>query len=209
MSSKELKEQANELSDEIKDHILNYMRSEGPGGKQVIGAFLEEFEELSNRSPRDDPTNLRNHLPFLVKHMKQTWDDSLTMTEDGEIQIGLCTDETLGFTEDVSKLRHKPVPTVWVVFLIRGIAGRYAFVNPSMYQQKKNEPMPGQYFGGFLISKKSWDREGWGVLGSFDKYEHPASGASSIPFGKNAMRRVNMEDLIHEAILDYKSQRGE
>ena len=95
MSSSELEREVIKLSDEIKEHILNYMRSEGPGGKKVINAFLEEFEQLATRSPRDDPTNLKNHLPFLVKHMKQTWDESLTITNDGSIEFGICTDETL------------------------------------------------------------------------------------------------------------------
>ena len=193
------------LSKDIREHILEYMKSDGTGGKRVIGAFLEEFEELSERSPRDDPTNLKNHLSFLVQHMKQTWDESLSLSEDGEIQVGICTDETLGFSGDMSKLKHHPPPTIWVVFLIRGIAGRYAFVNNEMYQKKKHEPMPGQYFGGFLISKRAWEKEGWYVLGPFEQYEHPASGAPPVPFGENVMKRIDMQKLVGDAIKDYQS----
>ena len=98
---------------------------------------------------------------------------------------------------------------MWVVFLIRGIAGRYAFVNPEMYAKKKKEPMPSQYFGGFLISKGAWEREKWGVLGPFAQFEHPACGASPVPFGKNVMQRIDMEGLVHEAIQDYQQYRGE
>jgi hypothetical protein len=194
---------------ELQKHILEYMKSEGPGGKRVISAFLEEFEKLSERSPQDDPTNIKNHLTFLVKHIKETWDESLQISEDGNIRIGICKDEILGFTEDKEKLKHNPAPTVWIVYLIRGIGGRFAFVNPEMYYKKKKETMPSQYFGGFLISKYAWDREGWGVLGDFSKFEHPACGASSVPFFKNVRERVNFQELIGEAIADFQAARGE
>jgi hypothetical protein len=204
-----MSQQAETLSREIREHIFNYLKSDGPGGKHVIGAFLEEFELLADRSPKDDPTNLKNYLSFLVQHMKQTWDESLSISEDGEIEVGICTDETLGFSGDMSKLKHNPPPTIWVVFLIRGIAGRYAFVNPATYYLKKGQPMPAQYFGGFLISKRAWDREGWGVVGSFEQFEHPASGATPIPFGENVIKRIDMQKLVGDAIKDYQTSRSD
>jgi hypothetical protein len=202
------KEEVDKISDELRESIRDYMKSDGPGGKQIIASFMEEFEKLSERSPQDDPTNIKNHMDFVVSHIKQTWDESLKVTEDGNIEVGICTDETLGFKEDNMKLKHNPSPILWAVYLIRGIGGQYAFVNPETYFKKKGEPMPPVYYGGFLISKGAWEREGWNVVGPFSKYKHPASGATPIPFGKNAMDRVDIESIVGEAIANYKAERG-
>lgn len=196
------------VSEGLRESIKDYLKSDGPGGKQVIASFLEEFEKLSERSPKDDPTNISNHIEFLVSHIKRTWDESLQITDSGNIEIGVCTDETLGFKEDKSKLAHNPSPVAWVVYLIRGIGGRYAFINPDTYFKKKGEPMPAIYRGGFLISKRAWDREGWDIVGPFSSFEHPASGASPVPFFKNVMERVDMHSIINEAIEEYKAERG-
>ena len=203
-----IQEEASKISDELKNEIYNYMRSDGPGGKQIIGAFMEEFEKLAERSPKDDPTNLLNHMGFIVRHIKETWDESLRITDDGSIEVGVCTDETLGFKENNVRLKHDPSPVMWAVYLIRGIGGRYAFVNPSMYLTKKGEVMPLVYHGGFLISKRAWEREGWDILGTFSRYEHPSSGASPIPFFKNVMERVDMKAIVGEAVDKYKFERG-
>jgi hypothetical protein len=196
------------IDEELRESIKNYLRSDGPGGKRIIASFLEEFEKLADRSPKDDPTNLKNHMGFIVSHMKQTWDESLQITDSGNIEIGVCTDETLGFKEDRTKLLHNPSPVAWAVYLIRGIGGRYAFVNPTMYFEKKGEPMPAVYHNGFLISEKAWKREGWNRIGNFSSYEHPASGASPIPFFRNVMERIDLESIVGEAIESYKVERG-
>jgi len=190
-----------EITDDLKKSIFEYMRSDGPGGMRIINAFLDEFKELSDRSPQDDPTNLKNHMPFIVKHLKETWDSSLNIADDGTISIGVCKDEVLGIEEDREKLKHNPTPIVWTVYLIRGIGGRYAFVNPQTYFLKHGSPMPPQYFGGFLINRGDWEREGWSeAVGSFEQYEHPASGASPIPFYKNILSRIDLRSIIAEAI---------
>lgn len=196
----------NEFSEDLKEAILDYMRSDNSGGKQVIGAFLEEFEKLSARSPANDPTNIQKHLPFIVGHLKKTWDESLSLSEDGNLEVGLGKDEVLGFTEDRSKLAHSPTPVAWVVYLIRGIGGRYAFVSPEMYQKKMGHPMPAEYHGGFLISRGAWEREGWYNLGSFESFEHPASGASPIPFAQNAIENANIQQVVSEAIQNFKDK---
>lgn len=186
--------------------LYSYLRSDGPGGMQVIGAFMEEFRELAKRSPRDDPTNLKNHEKFILRHIKDTWDASIHIDDEGNISIGVCDDETLGFVENKDKLKHKPSPIVWTVYLIRGIAGRYAFVNPQTYFKKHNKPMPSKYAGGFLIGKWSWDLEGWDKkVGPFEAYEHPASGAPPIPFFKNVMRRIDMEEIVAQALEETRS----
>lgn len=196
-----MKEETRRVSKKITQNIYKYLSSEGPGGKQVIGAFMEEFTKLSERSPQDDPTNLKNHMKFILNHIKTTWDESLKIDDAGNISIGVCDDETLGFKEDRMKLKHNPSPIVWTVYLIRGIGGRYAFVNPATYLKHHQHPMPPQYFGGFLISKRAWIREGWDKsVGPFEGYEHPASGAASIPFFRNVMRNIDMESIVAEAI---------
>lgn len=205
---KQRTEEVTKISEELREAIREYMKSDGPGGIRIMSSFLEEFEKLSERSPRDDPTNLANHMDFIVAHMKQTWDESLRITDDGNIEIGVCTDETLGFKEDRTKLLHHPSPVAWAVYLIRGIGGKYAFVNPDTYFKKKGEPMPAIYSGGFLISQEAWEREGWNVVGPFSQYKHPASGASPIPFFKNVMERIDMQAIVGEAIENYKSERG-
>lgn len=199
-------QEVTKFSDQLRQAILSYMGSDQPGGKQVIGAFLEEFEDLSDRSPQDDPTNIKNHLGFIVKHLKETWDESLRLTEDGSLEVGLCKDEVLGYTEDRTKLLHTPVPVAWLVYLIRGIGGRYAFVGPDIYFAKKGEPMPAVYNGGFLISESAWEREGWYTVGSFEQYEHPASGASPIPFFRDAMEKVDIQSIVSEAINKYEGE---
>jgi hypothetical protein len=195
------------FSKELKDAILDYMRSDNSGGKQVIGAFLEEFEKLSERSPANDPTNISKHIPFIVGHLKNTWDESLNLTDDGILEVGLGKDEVLGFTEDRSKLAHTPVPVAWVVYLIRGIGGRYAFVSPEMYMKKHGESMPAEYHGGFLISKGAWEREGWYNIGPFESFEHPASGASPIPFAQNAIENADIQNIVSEAIDKFREER--
>jgi hypothetical protein len=191
---------AQTVEKDIRESIYDYMRSDGPGGMRVINAFLDEFEKLSERSPQDDPTNIKNHIPFIVKHLKDTWDESLTIDRDGNVSIGLCKDEVLGFEEDKEKLKHNPSPVVWTVYLIRGIGGRYAFINPQLYARKYGESMPSEYFGGFLISKWAWDIEGWDEVGSFEQYEHPASGAAPIPFFRNVIKNIDMQSIIADAI---------
>ena len=196
-----------EITEEIIQSIYRYLRSDGPGGKQIIGAFMEEFAELSKRSPPDDPTNLKNHMSFLLKHVKSTWDQSLSIDEAGNISIGVGEDSVLGFKEDRVKLKHNPTPVVWTVFLIRGIGGRYAFVNEATYFKKHRQPMPPQYYGGFLISEKTWIAERWDEqVGPFEQFEHPASGAPPIPFFKNVMHRINMEDIIASAIAEAEKK---
>ena len=198
---KEIETKSKKIADEIPDLILEYLKSYSPGGQKVIDAFMDEFDKLSARSPADDPTNLKNHMSFLEKHVKDTWDNSLSLTKDREINAGICEDEVIGFKEDKTKLKHKPTPVMWVVYLIRGIAGPYAFVNPDMYFKKKGEPMPPQYHDGFLISKWHWENEGWGrVLGDFNKYKHPASGAAPIPFFKNVLKKIDMQSIISKAL---------
>lgn len=189
---------AEEFTKEVIEKLYNHLKSDGPGGAKIISIFMDEFEKLSNRSPRDDPTNLKNHMAFILKHIKSTWDDSLKINSDGSIEIGVCTDETLGFKEDRSKLKHSPVPVLWVVYLIRGIGGRYAFVNEETYRRKKNKPMPAMYAGGFLISKHAWQKEGWYNVGPFEAYEHPASGAGPVPFFKNVLRQIDINSIISE-----------
>lgn len=194
--------EAKQVKQDVIDSIYNYLKSDGPGGMRIIAAFMDEFEKLSERSPQDDPTNLKNHMKFILKHIKSTWDESLSIDADGSINIGVCDDETLGFVEDKEKLKHSPSPIVWTVYLIRGIGGRFAFVNPRTYMKKHKKPMPPQYAGGFLISKWSWEREGWDkVVGPFEAYEHPASGAPPVPFFKNIRRSVDMEAIVAEAIV--------
>jgi hypothetical protein len=200
-----MKELIKQFDQKIKDKLLEYMRSDGPGGKKVILAFMDEFEKLSDRSPADDPTNLKNHMNFILSHVKKTWDNSLQIDDDGNVSIGVCDDETLGFKIDRSKLKHHPSPIVWTVYLIRGIGGRYAFVNPETYFKKHGHPMPSRYYGGFLISKRAWMKEGWDkVVGSFEAYEHPASGAPPIPFFKNVMRNIDINSIISEVIDDVR-----
>jgi len=196
-----MKEHIERTQRDIAEAVFKYLSSEGPGGMQIIGSFMKEFERLSERSPKDDPTNLKNHMNFILNHIKTTWDKSLIVDDDGNVEIGICDDETLGFKVDKSKLKHDPSPVVWTVYLIRGIAGRYAFVNPTVYLKKKGTPMPSKYAGGFLISKWAWEREGWGKkVGPFEAHEHPASGASPIPFFKNIMNRVDIESILGNAV---------
>lgn len=198
---KEVAAKTSAVTTELQERILDYLQSSSPGGQKVIDTFMAEFEKLAERSPRDDPTNLRNHMDELRGHLEQTWDESIGFDEDGNLDIGIGKDEYLGFKEDKARLKHSPDPMLWVVYLIRGIAGQYAFVNPTTYLKKKGKPMPAQYHGGFLISKWSWELEGWDrVVGPFEQYEHPASGAPPYPFFKNVIRNVDMQSLIDEAI---------
>jgi hypothetical protein len=194
------------FSQDLKEAILGYLRSDSPGGKQVIGSFLEQFEKLSARSPINDPTNISKHMNFIVGHLKNTWDESLHLTDDGNLEVGLGKDDVLGFTEDRSKLKHTPTPVAWLVYLIRGIGGRYAFVSPEMYAKKMRKPMPAIYNGGFLISRHAWEREGWYNLGPFETFEHPASGASPVPIFKDAMENVDIQAIISEAISEFKKE---
>jgi hypothetical protein len=202
-----MRELAESVAKNTVDKLKDYLSSEGPGGKQVIGAFIEEFEKLSERSPADDPTNIKNHMSFVLNHVKETWDESLSITEQGELSIGICKDEIIGFDIDRAKLKHNPSPVVWTVFLIRGIAGRYAFVNPDTYFKKKGAPMPPQYAGGFLISKRAWIREGWDkAVGPFEAYEHPASGAPPIPFFDNVIRKIDLESLVSSVLASIEAE---
>jgi len=195
------KEIANKITEEIRLDLLDYLKSDGPGGQQIIAAFMAEFEKLSYRSPPDDPTNLKNHMGFLENHIRGTWDESISISDEGEISIGIGKDSILGFDLDKSKLKHSPKEVVWTVYLIRGIAGKFAFVNPSMYQKKHGKAMPGQYAGGFLIGNWAWYREGWDrVLGDFGSYEHPASGAAPIPFFKNVLRKIDIQGIVDGAL---------
>lgn len=193
------------ITNEIRERLLDYMRSDGPGGEQVIAAFMDEFAKLSERSPQDDPTNLKNHMKFILNHVKTTWDESLNIDSEGNISIGICDDETLGFQMDKAKLKHNPSPVVWVVYLIRGIGGRYAFVNRDTYFKKHHHPMPPQYAGGFLISKRAWIREGWDKkIGTFESYEHPASGAPPVPFFDNIKRNIDLAGIVAEVLNDME-----
>ena len=196
------------INQELREAIRDYLKSDGPGGMRIISSFLAEFEKLAERSPQNDPTNLKNHMEFIVSHIKKTWDDSLRVTEDGNIEIGVCTDEALGFSEDRTKLLHNPSPIAWTVYLIRGIGGRYAFVSPAMYFQKKGEPMPAVYHDGFLISERSWEREGWNRIGPFSKYVHPACGLPPVPFFRNIKENVDFESIVAEAIENYQLESG-
>jgi len=199
------RQQIDKISSKLKDKIFEHLKSTGRGGEKVIDAFMAEFKELEDRSPRDDPTNLRNHRDFLLKHIKETWDSSLSVDGEGNIKIGICSDDVLGFDVDEAKLKHRPSPVVWTVYLIRGIGGRYAFVNPQTYFNRFGKPMPAQYAGGFLISRAAWDNEAWDAyVGPFESYEHPSSGASPIPFFRNVLSRVDMRSIVDEAIEDAK-----
>lgn len=189
----------------IKDKIFDHLSSDGPGGAKIIDAFMEEFEELEDRAPKDDPTNLSNHREFLRNHIMKTWDSSLSVDDNGNVSIGICSDDVLGFDVDSSKLKHKPSPVVWTVYLIRGIGGRYAFVSPETYFKRFGKPMPPQYAGGFLISSNVWQNENWDdYVGSFESYEHPSSGASPIPFFRNVISRIDIDSIINEAIEDAR-----
>jgi hypothetical protein len=189
------------ISPGVRQKLYEYLHSEGPGGMRIINAFMKEFEKLSERSPKDDPTNLKKHMKFILRHIKNTWDESLNIDNNGNVNIGVCNDETLGFDVSRAKLKHNPSPVVWTVYLIRGIGGRYAFVNADTYFKKHGHPMPPQYFGGFLISKRAWKKEGWDkAVGSFESYEHPASGASPIPLFQNVIRSVDIQGLISEVL---------
>ena len=191
------------INHSILKSIRSYMSSNGPGGQQIIDAFMAEFEALGDRSPANDPTNIRNHLDFLRAHITTTWDESIANTnlEDGQFSLGIGTDEVLGFAGDRSKLKHHPQPVAWVVYLIRGVAGRYAFVGNGLYQRMWGRAMPPEYAGGFLISKSAWKREQWDRVGSFEQYEHPACGASPIPFFENVLARINMQAILDDAIM--------
>lgn len=203
VSNNEVIQKGLQVAKSIPNIILEYLKSDSPGGQEVIQAFMDEFEALSFRSPKDDPTNIKFHLDFIKEHITRTWDNSLTLDSDGNISIGVGAQDILGFRENKAKLRHNPTEVMWVVYLIRGIAGRYAFVNPAMYQQKKGKPMPAKYYGGFLIGEWLWELEGWGrVLGPFSGYEHPASGAAPIPFFENVMKRVNISSIMDRAIKE-------
>lgn len=196
-----------QVSEDLKQKIYDHLKSDGPGGMQIIGAFMDEFLELSKRSPQNDPTNLRNHMSFLLGHIKKTWDDSLEIADDGTISIGIGDDETLGFDVDRSRLKHRPSPVVWTVYLIRGIGGRYAFVSPRTYFLKHGAPMPSHYAGGFLISRGSWNREGWEQsVGPFELFEHPASGASPIPFFRNVINRIDINSIVQDALDEAESE---
>jgi hypothetical protein len=202
-----MKPELEKISKHLKQKIYDYMKSEGPGGMRVINAFMDEFLELSKRSPQDDPTNIKNHMAFLLRHIKNTWDESIEITDDGTIRIGICDDETLGFDVERSQLKHKPTPVVWTVYLIRGIGGRYAFVNPRTYFMKHGAPMPPQYSGGFLISKGMWNKEGWEqVVGPFELFEHPSSGAPPIPFFRNVLERIDINSIVNEALEEAQEE---
>jgi hypothetical protein len=165
----------NPVSNDIKESLKEFFSSSGYGGQKIIEAFMEEFEQLSFRSPPDDPTNLKNYMDVIKAHIINTLDSSLDITDDNNIHIGIGNDAFLGFEENRTKLKHSPSPVVWVVYLIRGIAGPYAFVNDSMYREKFGYPMPEKYAGGFLIRRDSWNREGWSaVFGSFEQFKHPS-----------------------------------
>ena len=203
-----MRQEVGQISEELREAIRDYLKSDGPGGMRIINSFIEEFEKLSDRSPENDPTNIKNHIEFLVSHIKKTWDESLRVTDDGNIEIGVCTDEVLGFNEDRTKLLHKPSPVTWTVYLIRGIAGKYAFVSPAMYFQKKGEPMPAVYHNGFLISERSWEKEGWNQIGPFSNYIHPACGLPPVPFFRNIKEKIDFEGIVSEAIENYQHKRG-
>ena len=192
---------AKEFSDKVVQALYQYMHSEGPGGSTVLSAFMAEFAKLSSRSPADDPTNVKNHLPFIKSHITDTWNESLVVTEDGTISVGIGKDDVFGFDNDKSKLKHHPVPVAWLVYLIRGIAGRYAFISPETYQRMHKHAMPPQYYGGFMINEKTFIAEGWDIeVGSFDQYVHPASGAPPIPFFHNVLGTIDMRHLVDQAI---------
>jgi len=194
-----------QITDDLRNHILNYLKSEGAGGKKIVAAFMSEFENLAYRSPPDDPTNIINHMDFLENHIKNTLDSSIHIDENGNINLGICTDTLLGFKEDKSSLKHHPQPLKWVVYLIRGIAGEYAFVNNNTYFLKYSKPMPAQYNGGFLVGKWLWDREGWNIVGDFARFRHPASKASPIPFFKNVLEKINLHSLMDEAKGSFRT----
>lgn len=189
-----------QIEDKARQSIVDYLKSDGPGGQEIMEAFMHQFKELGERSPFNDPTNILNHLDFVKNHIKQTWDESLFVDQEGNISIGVCTDDVLGFNIDREKLKHDPSPVVWTVFLIRGIGGRYAFVSTDLYFRKYGFPMPAEYAGGFLISKGEWENGGWDEVGPFELYEHPASGAPSIPFLRNVMNDVNMGSILRRAL---------
>jgi hypothetical protein len=189
---------------EVIKKLHDHLKSDGPAGMKIISAFMEEFDKLSERSPKDDPTNIKNHMKFLLNHIKTTWDESLKVNEDGTVEVGVGKDETLGFDLDRRKLKHNPTPVAWVVYLIRGIGGRYAFINEEVYRLKKGKPMPPIYAGGFLISKRAWEKEGWYRIGPFEAYEHPASGAPPIPFFKNILRKIDINSIVSEVLHDLK-----
>ena len=197
----EIKAKVKVLSQELISQIKDYFQSSAPGGQKIIDIFMDEFSNLSSRSPANDPTNIKNFLPYIRDHITKTWDESLSVSDTGQINIGIGYDTIFGFRENKSALKHRPSPVKWVVYLIRGIGGQYAFVSPEVYMRKHGHPMPSEYNGGFLIGKWLWELEGWGrVVGPFESFKHPASGARPVPFFKNVLKKINMEQLIKEAL---------
>ena len=177
--------------------LREFFSSSGEGGKKIINAFMKEFYKLSERSPEDDPTNLKNYMGVIRSHIERTLDESLEVTDDGQVKLGIGTDSFLGFDEKNWKLKHRPVPVVWVVYLIRGIAGPYAFVGEGTYFKKFGRSMPTRYAGGFLISRAAWRREGWDqAVGPFEQFRHPASGAPPVPFFRNVLANINFQELM-------------
>lgn len=195
---RELNQFYKEFDRTLQEELKIYFSSEGPGGKKIIEAFMEEFEALSSRSPQDDPTNIKNFMGPLREHITKTLDASIQV-DSGGIRLGIGNDDFLGFTEDRSKLKHSPQPIAWLVYLIRGIAGAYAFVNNAMYKEKFGYNMPSQYAGGFLISKFDWEHEGWdAIFGPFEGFKHPASGAPPIPLFRNVIEKINVNGLMED-----------
>jgi hypothetical protein len=195
-----------QIPDKVKESVFDYLHVDAPGGQQIVAAVMGEFKKLTSRSPKKDPTNLEKHMDFLENHVKKTYSESLDIDDTGNIKIGICSDSVLGFKENRNALRKIPTPVLWVVYLIRGIAGEYAFIDPDLYLRKKGNPMPAVEGGGFLISREQWDKEGWSSVATFAEHRHPASNSPPVPFFRNALRKADIHGIVAEALKRAKAK---
>lgn len=121
----------------------------------VIDKLLEVYDyKLGGKVPLEDPTAPENIREDYIKSLRNSIESSLTITDD-VITFGVGDRKDLGY--DGVK---DPLSTL--VFALEGFLDEYAFIPaPIINQRFKKSNKLGRYGDGYLVSKKSFEKNKW------------------------------------------------
>lgn len=145
-------------------------------GPSLISKVMERFNlNLIGKVSTDDPSAPEHFQNEFMSMLEEQITNGITVTSNG-VHISFGNVDELGYNGTVE------TPLQTMVFIIEGILGEYAFINPATYSSVRNntDVSFGRWGGGFLISRETFVKEGWGKTLSWSKVRWGFSNTGPI-----------------------------
>lgn len=181
--------------------------------------YLTVYDELASAEEAQAGSAIKGKDPLSLKNLRGIFEAQLQQelsaikVSNGQIELNIMNKEKLGYGS--SDPSGAPTTVDVLRFYLEGIPDEHAYVTVEQYKVGRKGSTrgknTGRVGGGFLMSRKDYEREGWEKITGvpFADVRHPISGQKGFSGFDEVPAKIDMEKYLNLALLqtnkDFKS----